>query len=149
MVVLTMWEEWQRWGFWETCWCCVGLLWCLLRCFGGWVVAQKSDGGYFRCFLRFSSGGSISNVARSRWVFRLFLCLGASSRGGLRAELFPFLTWFLFSPPSHLSNVFQVYFLDYSGPIDFASRSGVSVYLKAFWQVMTAPPVIWSCWVPC
>ena len=30
------------------------------------MVAQKSDGGYFRCFLRFSSGGSISNVARSR-----------------------------------------------------------------------------------
>jgi len=50
------------------------------------------------------------------WVPRLWV-----------VEPFPFLTYNLFSPPSHLLNVFQVCFLDSSGLVDFASRLRVSV----------------------
>ena len=56
--------------------------------------------------------------------------VGALTIGGLRAEHFPFLTCFMFSPLSYLSIVFQVFFLDSSGRIDFASRSGVSLWLQ-------------------
>jgi len=64
---------------------------------------------------------SLAFVVFEWFVFgRLGVC-------GLRVELSPFPTSFMFAPPSHLSNALQFCFLDSSGPVAFDSRSGASI----------------------
>ena len=90
------------------------------------------------CVVRRLWFGSIFIVASSCLVLGCFY-VECFDYGRSSSWVFSFFD--MFSILSHQSIAFQVCFLDSGGPIDFASRSGVSLWLLDFWIVTVSSQV--------